>query len=45
MIKHPEFRSKSAEWYAKDGVHLSDLGYYLFLNNIQAGIEANIGAD
>ena len=45
MIKHPEFRSKSAELYAKDGVHLSDLGYYLFLNNIQAGIEANIGAD
>lgn len=39
IIRHPQFIGKPQNLYHADGVHLSKLGNYLFLNNIQGAIE------
>ena len=39
IIRHPQFIGKPKNLYHADGVHLSKLGNYLFLNNIQGAIE------
>lgn len=39
IIRHPQFIGKPHNLYSSDGVHLSKLGNYLFLNNIQGALE------
>jgi lysophospholipase L1-like esterase len=43
FIKHPQFEAKPIQLYHSDGVHLSQLGNDLFLNNLQGSIETLIG--
>lgn len=39
IIRHPQFIGKPHNLYNSNGVHLSKLGNYLFLNNIQGALE------
>lgn len=40
VIQHPNIRSSETNLYRFDGVHLSDLGCDVYLNNIQGGLES-----
>ena len=42
--KHPNIRAGKKTLFRHDGVHLSDIGNDIFLNNIQAGLEAFISS-
>ena len=39
VIQHPNIRAREMNLYRYDGTHLSDIGYDIYLNNIQGGIE------
>ncbi|CAC5370416.1 unnamed protein product [Mytilus coruscus] len=39
VIQHPNIRAREMNLYRFDGTHLSDIGYDIYLNNIQRGIE------
>jgi lysophospholipase L1-like esterase len=39
FIKHPQLEAKPVHLYHSDGVHLSQLGNEIFLNNLQGAIE------
>ena len=42
-IKHPQFETKPVQLFHADGVHLSQLGNDLLLNNFQGMIKKLIG--
>ena len=39
VIKHPDFEDKYSGLFAKDGVHLSFIGYDIFINTLQGALE------
>ncbi|XP_048759290.2 uncharacterized protein LOC125668895 [Ostrea edulis] len=39
ILTHPQFIGKPAQLYHSDRTHLSDLGNYIFLSNIQGALE------
>jgi lysophospholipase L1-like esterase len=39
VIKHPDFEDKYNGLFAKDGVHLSFIGYDIFINTLQGALE------
>ena len=39
VIKHPDFEDKYSGLFAKDGVHLSFIGYDRFMNTLHGSIE------
>ena len=39
VIKHPDFEDKYRGLFAKDGVHLSCIGYAIFINTFQGALE------
>jgi len=43
-IRHPNIRAGEKTLFRHDGVHLTDIGNDIFLNNIQAGLETFISS-
>ena len=39
VIKYPDFEDKYSGIFAKDGVHLSFIGYGIFINTLQGALE------
>jgi len=37
-LAHTDFKSSNSELLSSDGVHLSDIGYSIFINNIACGL-------
>ena len=44
FIKHPQFKASLSQLFDSDGVHLSQLGNDLLLNNMQGAIENFLGS-
>ena len=43
VIDHPRIQVSNADHYRKDGVHLSDAGLDIFLDDIRGGLLAELG--
>ena len=39
VIKHPDFEDKYSGLFAKDGVHLSVIGYGIFISTLQGALD------
>jgi hypothetical protein len=39
VIKYPDFEDKYSGIFAKDGVHLSFIGYDIFINTLQGALK------
>ena len=42
VIQHPDIKSHRPELYTRDGIHLSELGMGLFLEDLQGALRTEI---